>query len=263
MTASLRKVLLRLWSSSLRAEMEYRSNFIFAALQAVFATAATLFTVRLFYADAGGFAAWSEADALLVVALSSLCHGFVASVLAPNLSRIVEHVEKGTLDFVLLKPVDAQLLVSLRALSLWGLPDVGIGASVLAYALSMRASAWSVIDVVCGVVTVFSGLALLYALWFLLACTSIWFTKIYNAVEVLRGLLDAARYPMSAYPAGYRVFFTYIVPIAFLTTVPAETFAGRGSPAITAVSVGVAVLAFALCRAAWKRALRSYTGASG
>ncbi len=68
---------------------------------------------------------------------------------------------------------------------------------------------------------------ILYSLWFILGATSIWFVKIYNVTEVLRGLLEAGRYPMVAYPAVYRFFFTFIVPVAFLTTVPAQAMLDR------------------------------------
>ena len=37
--------------------------------------------------------------------------------LRPNLGAIVTHVREGTLDFVLLKPIDSQFWLSLRTLS--------------------------------------------------------------------------------------------------------------------------------------------------
>jgi ABC-2 type transport system permease protein len=114
-----------------------------------------------------------------------------------------------------------------------------------------------------GLVPLVSGVVLLYAVWFLVATTSIWFTKIYNATEVLRGLLDAGRFPMAAYPAAYRFVFTFVVPIAFLTTVPAEALLGRSSSTWLLASPVVAALAFVASRWLWLRALRSYTGASG
>ncbi len=76
-------------------------------------------------------------------------------------------------------------------------------------------------------VPILFGFISLYSLWFMLGATNIWFVKIYNVTEVLRGLLEAGRYPMVAYPTAYRFFFTFVVPVAFLTTVPAEAMLGR------------------------------------
>jgi ABC-2 type transport system permease protein len=67
---------------------------------------------------------------------------------------------------------------------------------------------------------------------------------------------------MVAYPAAYRFFFTFVVPVAFLTTVPAEVILGRGEWIWT---LGAGILAIALLfasRAFWQFALRFYTSAS-
>lgn len=101
---------------------------------------------------------------------------------------------------------------------------------------------------------------MLYSLWFLLATTSIWFVKIYNVTEVLRGLLEAGRFPVGSYPALYRVFFTFVVPVAFLTTVPAEAALGRGEAPFAAFLLALGLLA--LARGFFRLALRSYTSAS-
>jgi ABC-2 type transport system permease protein len=103
---------------------------------------------------------------------------------------------------------------------------------------------------------------ILYSLWFILGATSIWFVKVYNATEVLKGLLEAGRYPMVAYPTAYRFFFTFVVPVAFLTTVPAEAMLGRSQ---IPWFIGAAVLALALFWVStwfWRFALRFYTSAS-
>jgi ABC-2 type transport system permease protein len=96
----------------------------------------------------------------------------------------------------------------------------------------------------------------------MLGATSIWFVKIYNVTEVLRGLLEAGRYPIVAFPVVYRFFFTFIVPVAFLTTVPAQTLLGR-SPAGWVMGAGMlALVLFVAANLFWRYALRFYTSAS-
>jgi ABC-2 type transport system permease protein len=178
----------------------------------------------------------------------------------PNLNRIVEQVQQGTLDFVLLKPISSQFWLSTRTVSPWGMPDLIFGGLLIAYAgrrLGLAAGNYllSVIPLICGIIS-------LYSLWFMLGATSIWFVKIYNVTEVLRGLLEAGRYPMVAYPATYRFFFTFVVPVAFLTTVPAEVMLGR-SQVVWVVGAGALALGLLLAsRIFWRFALRFYTSAS-
>jgi ABC-2 type transport system permease protein len=103
---------------------------------------------------------------------------------------------------------------------------------------------------------------ILYSLWFVLAATSIWFVKVWNATEVLRSTLVAGRFPVSAYPPALRTLFTLVLPVAFLTTVPAEAILGTGTSQWLLASVVVAVVSLALSRWFWGFALRFYTSAS-
>jgi ABC-type uncharacterized transport system permease subunit len=75
-----------------------------------------------------------------------------------------------------------------------------------------------------------------------LATTAIWFVKTWNATEVLRAALSAGRYPVSAFPPTLRLLFTLVLPVAFLTTVPAEILLGRSSGAWMLASLGVAIV---------------------
>jgi ABC-2 type transport system permease protein len=109
---------------------------------------------------------------------------------------------------------------------------------------------------------VLAGGVILYSLWFLIAATSIWFVKTWNATEVLRAVLAAGRYPLSAYPATLRLLFTFVLPVAFLTTVPAELLLGRVAAPMLLLGLALACGFFVSARAFWLFALRHYTSAS-
>ncbi len=254
------RILSRFWRASLAAELEYRVNFVFSTLNAALGLVLGLFALSLFFQNGHAFDGWSFDASLVVYGLFTTFSGISSVLFVPNLSRVVEHVDKGTMDFVLLKPVDSQLFVSTRNFSPWGLPDIALGLGVIGYAA--RRLDVDPGHVPAALLAALLSLIILYSLWFALASTSIWFVKVYNATEVLRGLLDAGRLPIAAYPAGYRVFFTYVVPVAFLTSVPADVLRGADATSWLAIEVVVAVLAFGLSRAFWRLSLRSYTSAS-
>lgn len=86
--------------------------------------------------------------------------------------------------------------------------------------------------------------------------------KTWNATEVLRALLASGRYPLQAYPAPLRLLFTLVLPVAFLTTVPADVLLGRASAPLLGLGLGLAAGFFAVARGFWQFALRHYTSAS-
>ncbi|HEY9598561.1 MAG TPA: ABC transporter permease [Cyanophyceae cyanobacterium] len=254
------QVLQLFWSTAIAAELEYRLNFLIASLSSLGNLAGSLFGLSLFYQNGYTFQGWSWEEALIILGIFTLLQGFSATFLVPNLNRIVDQVQQGTLDFVLLKPISSQFWLSSRSISPWGLPDVLFGGILIGYAGTHLSLGWSNYLLSC--VPLLFGLFSLYSLWFMLGAMSIWFVKIYNVTEVLRGLLEAGRYPMVAYPVAYRFFFTFIVPVAFLTTIPAEAMLGR-SQVIWIVGSGALGLGLLFASSLfWRFALRFYTSAS-
>src|SRR6185436_15588909 len=105
--------------------------------------------------------------------------GVTSSILDSNLSRIVGHVQRGTLDFVLLKPLDSQFQLSTRNLTPWGFPNVIFALGLIAFAGPKIPLAWWAYPL--GIAAVLLSIVILYGLWFMVATTTIWFTKVWNA----------------------------------------------------------------------------------
>lgn len=248
------------WGTAIAAELEYRLNFVIAALSSAGNLAGSLFSLFLFYRTGYQFNGWTWQEAMLVVGMFTLLQGVANLFLSPNLNRIVQQVQEGTLDFVLLKPISSQFWLSTRMVSPWGLPDLILGIVILLYVgiqLGLSPSHYLL-----SLIPISFGIVILYSLWFMLGATSIWFVKIYNVTEVLRGFLEAGRYPIVAYPAVFRVFFTFVIPVVFLTTVPAETMLGR-SPLGWLITAGcLSVVLLLISNVVWRFALRFYTSAS-
>jgi len=255
------KVLRLFWATSLSSELEYRVNFALALLGSSGQLAGNLFGLGLFYRGESTLGGWPFFEALLVMGVFTTLMGTSRVLFTPNLSRIVEHVRTGTLDFVLLKPIDSQFWLSTRRISPWGLPDLIFGLCIVLYAALKLELPPGRLLVAAGPVLV--GAVILYSLWFMLASIAVWYVKIYNVTEVLNGLLAAGRYPIQALPPGaYRFVFTFVVPVALLTTVPAEVALGRTEATGLSLACVFALSALGASRLLWRFALRHYTSAS-
>lgn len=251
-------MLLQFWRSSLESESEYQLNLVLECLSVFGNLAGSLFVLSLLFSGQSTLGGWTWNEALIVLGLYTLLDGFTSCLLQPNLSKIVNHVQQGTLDFVLLKPVDSQLWLSLRCFSPWGAPGLLAGCVLVVLGLpEIRPQA-----LLLGGLLLASGAAILYSLWFSLAALSIWFVKVWNATEVLRYTLVAGRYPVSAYPPALRLVFVFVLPVAFMTTVPSQALLGQGSWHWALGSVLMAAGSLIASRLFWQFALRHYTSAS-
>ncbi len=255
------------WSSSIAAELEYPLNAWVELLSVLGNLAGSIFVLKLLFGNGVALGGWSWNGSLIVLGLYTVLDGFTTCVLQPNLSRIVNHIQTGTLDYVLLKPIDSQFWLSTRTVSPWGLPGIIAGFCLICWALLKPSSSISYGlpssgALLLAAALLIASLVILYSLWFVLAALSIWFIKVWNATEVLRYTLVAGRYPVSAYPPALRLIFTFVLPVAFLTTIPAEALLGKSSSIWAVAALCVAGICLTGSRLLWNYAQRFYTSAS-
>ncbi len=79
---------------------------------------------------------------------------------------------------------------------------------------------------------------------------------------VFLAMWEAGRWPVGIYPDWLRYGMTFLVPVAFATTVPAEALAGRLTLESLAGALGLAIVFVAVSRWFWTIGIRQYSGAS-
>jgi len=257
---------IRLLREFLRAclveEFEYRANFAANLLSTVFWLAMAVLTVQLYFYRTQEIGGWSFYEVLVLLGIFNAIHGFIEFFLQPNMARLVGHIRKGTLDFVLTKPVDSQFYISFRHLVIWRLADVALGLGLVAYALIQLDRLPTVTQLLLFLIVFIASLVVVYALWMGMMIFSFWAVKVDNLSFLFSSFFETARFPVTVYKGLLRFALTYVFPIAFITTTPAAALIGKLTVWQAAGSVVVAVICFGLARWFWKFALRFYTSAS-
>ncbi len=250
------------WSTAFAAQLEYQLNFLIELLAMFGTLSGSIFILSLFFSDGRQLGEWSWEAALVVQGVYTFLDGLTNALLRPNLTEIVNYVREGTLDYVLLKPIDSQFWLSIKNFSFAGIPEIILGLIIVFWSAIRTGVALSFFNIVAFIICLFIGFILLYSVWFLIAASSIWFVKTWNATEVLRALLAAGRYPITAYPVILRFVFTLLLPVAFLTTFPSEAILGELNVMKILFGLALSTFFFILSRRFWLFALRHYTSAS-
>ena len=243
-------------------ELQYRVNLVFSLVQSAIALGTSLAVLALVFANTDSLRGWSSGELLVVMGVYVLVGGLIRTIIQPNMAQLMSDVQDGTLDFVLTKPADGQLLVSVRRVQLWQAVDVVVGGVLVAVAVARLPVSPGVLDVLAFAGALLLGAVSIYCFWLLLTTLAFWVTRVDPIVELFDGMYQAGRWPVSVYPGWLRVGFTVLVPLAFAVTVPASALTGRASGWLLLGSVGFTAALAALTRFVWRRALHRYSGAS-
>ena len=243
-------------------ELQYRANLVVQIIQSAVGLATALLGLGVVFSKTDTLGGWRPAELLAVVGVYFLVGGLSQLVVQPSLSRFMEDVRLGTLDFTLTKPVDAQVLASVRQVEVWKLIDVLIGAAVLGVALARLGAAIGPAETAVFAVTLLAGVTIIYSFLLILATCAFWFVRLDNILNIFQSMYEAGRWPIGIYPPWLRAALTFVVPVGFAITVPAQGLVGRLTPL---TFVGAVLLAIALPLAArrfWSVGVRHYSGAS-
>jgi len=243
-------------------DLQYRVNFALQVLQSLLALGTGLIVLALVYSHVAELNGWSQPELLAVLGTQILMGGVIRALIQPNMMRLTEDVQQGKLDYALTKPVDAQMLISVREVQVWQAVDVVVGAIVIAVALVRLGGDLGALDTLAFAVALVFGAVMLYCFWLVLATGSFWVVRMWFLPELFEGIFQTGRWPVGIYPDWLRFGITFLVPIAFAVTVPAEAVTSRLDWQTLALAAGFAVVLFAFTRWFWRFGLRHYTGAS-
>jgi ABC-2 type transport system permease protein len=249
--------------ASATVAMQYRLDFVIQGALAVFWASWSLVPVLIVFGNRAGVAGWSFDEALVVIGWFMVMKGILEGAVNPSLAAVVEHIRKGTLDFVLLKPADAQFLVSTQKFAPWRVIDVMAGVGTFAVAFR-RMGRWPAPEHVLAALLLLGCAALiLYSVWILVISAAFFVVKVDNLSFLFVSIFDAARWPADVFRGILRFVFTWLVPLALMTTFPARALLGKdfGPRDALAALAGAAAFA-AFSRVVWLRSIGHYTSAS-
>lgn len=263
-SATLTRYLRLLWiqlRTSITTGMQYRWDFVLEGVMGIIFAVMTLIPLWVF----GGrqlVEGWTFPEMVIVVGWFTLLKGVLDGAVNPALMAVVEHIRMGTLDFVLIKPADAQFLVSTARFEPWKMVDALSGIAVCAYGFSALGRTPQIQHIAVAAVLFAASCLVLYSLWILVVSAAFWVVRLDNLAYLFMSLFDFARWPVSIFRGALRIFFTFVIPIGLMTTYPAMALLGRLSWSTAALAIGGAIVFAAAARLVWRKAIGKYTSAS-
>jgi ABC-2 type transport system permease protein len=243
--------------------MQYRAEFVLKGVMALFWIVVTLAPLKFVFDQRHTVAGWTYAQALVVLAWFSLLKAVLEGGVTPSLTAVVEGVRNGALDFVLLKPADAQFLVSTAKFEPWRAIDFVGAGMIFSYAFHKLGHWPTGKNLLIAAALLVVAVMLLYSIWILVVSAAFWVVRMDNLSYLFGSIFDAGRWPIQAFKSPLlRHIFTYVFPLALMTTYPAEALLGQLSTPNTVVTLAGGMIFTVLARLVWTRALRFYTSAS-
>ncbi len=248
------------WRAALSGAAEYRGDLVVGTLVSLVwlgVSAVPSIVVTLHTDGAGG---WTLPRLMYLLAIWYLMDAVMWIIIMPNIGQWGRQVQTGALDAVLLRPVRSLVMCSLGTLGVQDLPKILLAAALGVGAVVLGGGPASVGALVASLVCLLCGLVLMWAFGVLTSYKVL--TQVqFDASFLLHAGHNLARVPTPLYGRAIQVLLTWVVPVSFVATVPAQMMFSMASAWMVVAAVLVTTAVVLLVVVLWNREVRRYSGA--
>ncbi|MFD4033049.1 ABC transporter permease [Streptomyces sp. NPDC058637] len=247
----------------LRSTLAYRASFVMTTIGNFVMTGADFVTIMLMFSHVDALGGYTLPEVAFLYGVSATAFG-LCDLLLGSVDRLGQRVRDGTLDTLLVRPVPVLAQVAADRFALRRLGRITQALLVLGYALATLDIAWTPLKVLMLPVMVLSGAAIFGAV-FVGGAAFQFFAQ--DASEVQNaftyGGTTLLQYPPSVFARDLVRGVTFVVPLAFVSWLPALYVLDRDYPLglpqwVAFLPPLVAGLCWVLAGLAWRAGLRAY-----
>lgn len=249
------------FKASLVADLEYRLNFVFLVIAEFvwYSTQLILFEVLYRHTDIIGN--WNLAQMRVFIFLVLFVDSIYMILWDPSFSSFTDNVRKGSLDLLLMKPINSMFMLSSQRISVSHLPCFFITGAGFIWALAQLPD-FNWLRLFWLVILIPSGLSVIFCGRFALNSTSIIFTRADFLQYIWYSLFRLGLRPDAIYSGFVRIILIFVLPFAMVASIPARMLLEPPSYWMLAWGVVLPFVLFYLLRKYWAYCLRFYSSAS-
>ncbi len=253
------KILLKLNFSTLLA---YRANFINMLIGSVGYGIFSFFSIILLTSWTPVIFGWKREELIFLMGIYNIVVGGIFHMIfSLNFHYFAGAIDLGTLDGILLKPIDSQFLMSFTKIFFTQIARIIMGITVCLYIIFAFNLHVTTGGLFVFIILSLLGIAILYSVWYSVMILTIWNPRLSNLIDLMYRLNDLTRFPPQMYRTEQNYLF-FIIPFTFVLVIPMKALLQKVTFVDIFLLTFFSLLFLYLTRKFWQFALRSYTSAS-
>lgn len=242
--------------------MEFRLDFTFRIVMDIvyYIVNISLFKILFLHTDIIG--GWSQEQMMIFVGSYLLVDALNMTFFSTNLWWLPYYINKGDLDYYLIRPVAPLFFLSLREFSANSFVNLIIAAGIFLWAVLNYSAPWDIYQLIGLVLLLINGTLLLYSIQMIMILPVFWTHSPRGFVDLFYTLGLAMERPDRIFRGWLRIFFTILVPFALIASFPARFFIeGFDKGTFLHLTVVSCTVWFILMKV-WNAGLKNYSSAS-
>jgi ABC-2 type transport system permease protein len=252
------RVSLQILRLSLSKTHTYKAEALANILRSLIVIAPQIVAVYALYQGQNEFVGWKLEETFLILGIFNLINYLSWSSFLINFGRLDEKIIKGEWDFLMLKPISTIFSASFIDLFVYNFFLAISGIGLIVYYLVKSNFVFSWLTVSKSLLALSSAMLIWYSICLISASFS--FRKTKNGLmDFSKQILNISRFPLDIWPSLVQVVFYTLIPIGFISTIPAKVITGELSWEAVGASIGISLMFLLIARKIWNVNISKYS----
>lgn len=239
--------------------VSFRLDTLFGILSSVLWLGIPIIFFKVIYLNVSTIGGWTYEECLLLVGVYTMIDGLMMAFLVKSMPMLEKGIREGTLDTVLLKPINPHLFYFFRSIEFTQFINSALGFVIILYACHGSSFSW--LQILAFVCSCFLGCILYYSLWYLWTISAFWFPTNFGRNDLFLSMIQMSRYPAVIYHGIGNIIFNFLLPFGLIACPATILLLQPQHFHILIYQLIISLIFLVLDQVVWKLGIKRYDGA--
>ncbi|WP_106767496.1 ABC transporter permease [Paenibacillus faecalis] len=244
--------------NSLSQMLIYRITSSFIIIFGSLFVAAEVISIVIYYQFTDSIAGWGFYDFLALLATFQLISSLYQFLFVGSHEVLMDNIVEGKLDYDLIRPIDSQIICSIKQLDYSSLINCLIPIVLLIYCWPNLDISFSLLNMIIYLTFVLLGVFFYFLLNQFFVTLAFWIERPHKLAGVPEYILEFSSRPMKVYPRVIQMIFGIIFPIITVVNLPVEFLKGEANMKVILWIIVSLIVFFIIVRLQWKLGVKRY-----
>jgi ABC-2 type transport system permease protein len=242
--------------------LEFRLDFTFRIVMDLIYYAVNILFFQVVFLHTPIIGGWNQEQMMIFVATYLLIDAISMTVFSSNMWWMPYFINRGELDYYLIRPVSPLFFLSLRDFSANSFVNLVIASGFFFYSIAHYSGIYQIGDLILLCLLVLNGVMIYYCCQMIMVLPVFWTQSSKGFMDLFFTMGQAMERPDRVYKGALRIVFTTIIPFALIASFPARMFIEKFDWMTFGHLAIVSIIFWIILLKLWNAGLRAYSSAS-
>lgn len=247
---------------SLSKALQFRFDFTLRIFMDMVFYVVNILFFKIIYLHVPSLAGLSESQMMVFVSSVLVLDAFVMTFLANNIWWLPTYINRGDLDYYLLRPVSTVFFLSLRDIAVNSFINLLMAFGILIYSFYHCQEAILFSHYFYYAIFMFVGVFLYFVVRMTFIIPVFWTQSSRGLDEVFWGIEQTMQRPVDIFTGRFKTFLTTIMPLGVIISYPVKMLWSNEPQNLAGYMLLLVIVFFFVFRFLWNQGIKNYSSAS-